>query len=252
MVGSREAPQRWLEWTQEQAGRLGGAGVCVVSGGAFGVDAAAHEGAMQGGGQTVAVMPCGLRERAPRGNRALFERVEAQGALVSEYPPRVAVRKHHFARRNRLIAALSGASVVVRAGEGSGALYTAQAALSLGRPVGVVPFDVLDEGAAGGVALLAGGLALAVRGAEDMLTLCGGDASALRVEAAREVARGVSCGLDGVAGAVFGLLGAQALGAEEVARGLGAGMGEVLGALLELELGGWAVKEAGRAAWRRA
>jgi predicted Rossmann fold nucleotide-binding protein DprA/Smf involved in DNA uptake len=89
---------------------------------------------------------------------------------------------------------------------------------------------------------------MAVRGAADMLALCGGDVSALRVEAAGEV----TCGLDGVAGAVFGRLGAQALGAEEVARGLGAGMGEVLGALLELELGGWAVKEAGRAAWRRA
>jgi DNA processing protein len=244
MVGSREVEARWVVWAREQATRLGGSGVCVVSGGALGIDGAVHEGALAAGAPTVAVMPGGLRELAPRSHRALFERVEGCGALVSEYPPWVAVRKHHYARRNRLIAALGAGCVVVRAREGSGALYTAQAALGLGRGVGAVPFEVGDEGGAGGVGLLASGVAVAVRGAQDMGRLCGVSLAC--------VATQVGEGPGGRAGRVWeAMRGASGVcGAEEVACGVGMGVGEVLAELLELELGGWVERVAGQAAWR--
>jgi DNA processing protein len=148
--GRRASPLRRAAARSIGAG-LARAGWCVVSGGAVGVDAAAHAGALDAGGRTVVVLGCGLDVPYPRANTGLFARVRAAGGtLVSEHPPGTQPRAANFLPRNRLIAALSAAVVVVEAAEDSGSLSTARAAGSRGAGhVLVLPGAPWDPGAAG-------------------------------------------------------------------------------------------------------
>jgi DNA processing protein len=148
--GRRASPLRRAAARSIGAG-LARAGWCVVSGGAVGVDAAAHAGAMEAGGRTVVVLGCGLDVPYPRANTGLFARVlVAGGTLASEHPPGTRPRAANFLPRNRLIAALSAAVVVVEAAEDSGSLSTARAAGSRGAGrVLVLPGAPWDAGAAG-------------------------------------------------------------------------------------------------------
>jgi DNA processing protein len=147
--GRRASPLRRAAAHSIGAG-LARAGWCVVSGGAVGVDAAAHAGALDAGGRTVVVLGCGLDVPYPRANTGLFARVRAAGTLASEHPPSAPPRAAHFLPRNRLIAALSAAVVVVEAAEDSGSLSTARAAGSRGvGHVLVLPGAPWDPGAAG-------------------------------------------------------------------------------------------------------
>ena len=140
IVGSREADEDTQALTRELARGLVGRGVVVVSGGARGVDAAAHEATLEAGGQTIAVLGGGLDQLYPASNRALFVRIVEQGGLLlSPFAPKQEVRRHNFPRRNPLIAALSVLTIVTRAGEDSGSLLTAREALRLGRGVLAVP-----------------------------------------------------------------------------------------------------------------
>ncbi|SDQ76176.1 DNA-processing protein DprA [Quadrisphaera sp. DSM 44207] len=124
-------------------------GVTVVSGGAYGIDAAAHRGALVVDGPTVAVLACGVDRAYPQGNDQLLARIAAEGALVSEVPPGSAPTRWRFLERNRLIAALAGATVVVEAAWRSGALSTARYAGGLLRPLGAVPGPVTSPASAG-------------------------------------------------------------------------------------------------------
>jgi DNA processing protein len=148
--GRRASPLRRVAARSIGAG-LATAGWCVVSGGAVGVDAAAHAGALEAGGRTVVVLGCGLDVPYPRANTGLFARVRAAGGtLVSEHPPGTQPRAANFLPRNRLIAAMSAAVVVVEAGEESGSLSTARAAGSRGAGhILVLPGAPWDPGAAG-------------------------------------------------------------------------------------------------------
>jgi len=148
--GRRASPLRRAAARSIGAG-LARAGWCVVSGGAVGVDAAAHAGALDAGGRTVVVLGCGHDVPYPRANTGLFARVRAAGGtLASEHPPSTPPRAAHFLPRNRLIAALSAAVVVVEAAEDSGSLSTARAAGSRGvGRVLVLPGAPWDPGAAG-------------------------------------------------------------------------------------------------------
>lgn len=167
VVGARQANPGALRLARRLGHALARRGHTVVSGGAFGVDAAAHRGALDAGGKTVAVLGSGVLLPQPRRNRRLFaEILEANGGLASELPPREAARKEFFPRRNRLVAALSRAVIVVQASETSGSLHTAHAALEMGRPVYVVA--ARDASNAGGRRLLAEG-AFAVEDEEDVL-----------------------------------------------------------------------------------
>ena len=139
LVGSRKATPAGLETAYTLGRELATRGVCVVSGLALGVDAAAHEGALAGGGTTIGVLGCGIDVVYPRANRDLFRRVEGQGALVSEYSLGEAPLAWRFPARNRIIAGLSDAVVVVEAPEKSGSLITARHALDAGRDVWAVP-----------------------------------------------------------------------------------------------------------------
>jgi DNA processing protein len=167
--GRRASPLRRAAARSIGAG-LARAGWCVVSGGAVGVDAAAHAGALDAGGVTVVVLGCGLDVPYPRANTGLFARVRASGgSLASEHPPATQPRAANFLPRNRLIAALSAAVVVVEAAEGSGSLSTARAAGSRG--VGhllVLPGAPWDPGAAGCNQLIRDGATL-VRSLTDIL-----------------------------------------------------------------------------------
>ncbi len=168
IVGARRASAYGLDVARSLARGLTSSGVTVVSGMALGIDSAAHDGALAAGGPTVAVLP-GPAERAyPAAKRALYRRIAAAGAVVSELPPGAELRRWAFPARNRVIAALSALTVVVEAGHRSGALVTARAARDLGRPVGAVPGRVTAPQAAGPNALLAGGVRV-IRDAQDVL-----------------------------------------------------------------------------------
>ncbi len=152
IVGSR-APTPYGE---AQARRFGYAlarrGVCVVSGLARGVDAAAHGGALEAGGPTIAVLGCGVDRPWPSGT--LADRMAAEGLLISEFPPGVGPRRHHFPLRNRIIAALSDGVLVVEAAHASGSLITARWAADQGQDVFALPGRVDHPMARGTLRLL--------------------------------------------------------------------------------------------------
>jgi DNA processing protein len=154
VVGARSASP----YGTAVAGRLGaglaGAGWAVVSGGAFGIDAAAHRGALAGGGLTIAIVAGGLSRPYPQAHEALFARIGRDGLLVSEFPPDATPQRHRFLVRNRLVAGLTAGTVVVEAGVRSGALATARQGLRMGRAVMAVPGPVTSQVSAGVHALL--------------------------------------------------------------------------------------------------
>ncbi|MEQ8820347.1 MAG: DNA-processing protein DprA [Sumerlaeia bacterium] len=129
----------------------------IVSGCALGIDSAAHQAALDAGGRTLGVAGCGLEQDYPQGNGPLRDRIAAECALVSAYPPLTKPLRHHFPARNHLIAGLSSAVVVVEASEKSGALVTARAALDEGREVFAVPGDVSRANSRGSNQLLRDG-----------------------------------------------------------------------------------------------
>ncbi len=157
IVGTRRPSAYGLRVAAALARQCAGAGVTVVSGLAQGIDGAAHLAALEAGGRTVAVLGTGIDVFYPRGHRALQERIGVDGLLVSELPPGETGHSGTFPRRNRLIAALADVTVVVEAGERSGALITADHAVELGRTVAVVPNAIDAVTARGSNALLKSG-----------------------------------------------------------------------------------------------
>ncbi|HSM14983.1 MAG TPA: DNA-processing protein DprA, partial [Thermoanaerobaculia bacterium] len=146
LVGARRASPYGLEIARWLARGAAEAGATVVSGFAVGIDAAAHRGALDAPrGRTVAVLGCGLGVDYPRGHRELGERIRRQGALLTEFAPRRSPRGWQFPVRNRLIAALARAVVVVEGAPRSGSLITARLALDLGRELLAVPGRLTDE-----------------------------------------------------------------------------------------------------------
>jgi len=139
IVGSRRATSYGRRSADALARALAGRGVTVVSGLAMGIDGAAHAGALEVEGPTLAVLGSGPDLLHPRRNERLGRRIVERGLVVSEHPPGVPAQPHHFPQRNRLVAALSGAVVVAEAAAGSGALITGDHALDLGRGVFGIP-----------------------------------------------------------------------------------------------------------------
>jgi len=170
VVGSREATRYGRDVASRVGGELSAAGVTVVSGFARGLDAAAHEAALQGPGGTIAVLGCGVDVDYPREHRRLRERVAAAGGLfLSEHPPGEEPRPQNFPIRNRIIAGLASGVVVVEASRRSGSLITARLANDFGRDVFAVPGSIFSETSAGAHALLRDG-AILCTGVEDVLT----------------------------------------------------------------------------------
>src|SRR5689334_23659569 len=172
LVGSR-ASSAYGEWVAgEFASGCAERGITVVSGAAYGIDAEAHRGALTVSGLTVAVLACGVDRAYPRGNEQLIERIAREGLVVSEVPPGSSPSRWRFVQRNRLIAALAGATVVVEAGWRSGASITAKEALALGRDVAAVPGPVTSASSAGCHRLLREG-AVCVTAVDEVAELLG-------------------------------------------------------------------------------
>ena len=236
IVGARRASGYGLEVARSLGRGVASAGVPVVSGMAIGIDSAAHGGALDAAALTVAVLPGGAEAPYPTGKRPLYNRIREGGAVVSELPPGTAVRRWMFPARNRIIAGLSSATVVVEARERSGALLTSAWAVELGRAVGAVPGRVTSPLAAGPHRLLARGAAI-IRGPQDVLDLLFGrgartaqaQARAALSDELERVLRQISDGHDTIAAlARVGLPAEQALTA-----------------LSSLELAGYVRREAG-------
>ena len=169
VAGSRAATSYGSHVATEMAATLAERGFTVVSGGAYGIDSAAHRGALAAGGLTIAVLASGLSYGYPRGHHDLFAAIAAQGAVVSECPPDRAPTRPGFLIRNRIIAALSRGTVVVEAALRSGALSTARHARQLRRPLMAVPGPVTSEQSAGCHELIRERAAVCVTGARDVI-----------------------------------------------------------------------------------
>ncbi len=172
IVGTRSPTSQGKLTAVEMARDLAGAGMTVVSGLAMGIDAAAHEGALEAGGRTIACLATGVDVPYPRCNASLFDRIPHQGALVSEYEPGTGAKPFRFPMRNRIISGMSLGVVVVEAGEKSGALITAGWALKQGRPVMAVPGSPKSGASAGANRLIQDGAYL-VTSAQDVLSFLG-------------------------------------------------------------------------------
>jgi len=172
VVGTRAATSYGEHVAADLAVGLAEHDVAVVSGGAYGIDGAAHRAALSVDGLTVAVLAGGIDIPYPAGHSALLHRIATDGLLVTEYPPGIRPARHRFLTRNRLVAAFGGASVVVEAGLRSGAANTAAWARALGRVVGAVPGPITSSASSGCHALLRTGAEVITR-AEDVVELVG-------------------------------------------------------------------------------
>lgn len=173
IVGARAATSYGEHVASELASELAEGGVSIISGGAYGIDGAAHRGAIASQpGSTVAILANGLDRPYPAGNAHLFERiVSGGGALVSELPPGSTPTRWRFMQRNRLLAALAGATLVVEAGARSGSLDIAARAHALGRSVGAVPGPITSAASTGCHRLLRERIAIVVTNAEEVKEL---------------------------------------------------------------------------------
>ena len=169
MVGTRKATPYGIETAQELAYAMAKQGALIVSGGAYGIDTAAHRGALRAGAKTVALLGCGMDVIYPAGNEWLYRDVAASGALVTEYSPGTPAIGQHFPIRNRIISGLCLATVVVEAPERSGALITAHTALEQGRDVFAVPGPIKAPMSRGCNRMIADGEASLVADTADVL-----------------------------------------------------------------------------------
>ena len=244
LVGSRASTGYGERLAFDLAHGLAARGVLVVSGGAYGIDAAAHRGAIAAGGPTLVVLAGGVDRGYPAGNVRLFEEAIATGgAVVSEMPPGALPMKSRFLQRNRLIAAMTAATVVVEAAWRSGALSTAHHAADLMRPVGAVPGPVTSVASAGCHRLLREGAAVCVTDVDEVAELVpapqgreGGTAGLVEPDD--------TSWLDARCLRVHDALGVHAgAPADEIARRAGVALAEARSALGLLELAGLAVRK---------
>ncbi len=185
IVGSRDSTSYGASVTGDFAYGLGQRGCTVVSGGAYGIDAHAHRGALAGGTNdmpTIAVMAGGVDRYYPSGNEDLLRAVANQGAVIAEVPPGSAPTRYRFLQRNRIIAALAAVTVVVEARWRSGALNTAHHAESIGRSVAAVPGSIHSANSAGCHRLLRDGGAVCVTDVGEIAELAGLSGEALAAD----------------------------------------------------------------------
>jgi DNA processing protein len=240
IVGTRSPTHYGREVAAGLAADFARSGMCVVSGLARGIDSWAHSGALDNG-TTVGVLPGGIDRCYPSSNRELYERIADEGTLVAEVEPGTPTHKRRFTHRNRIIAALSLAVVVVQAAERSGALSTARHGLDIGREVFAVPGDIRVEVSAGVHGLIRDGAAVCA-GAGDVL-------ERIRPELERISARRT---LDPFPEdlapehrAILGLLGGDVMTLGALAGATGLGASGLAVAVSKLELNGWIARGPG-------
>ena len=233
IVGARSCSAYGSQVARTCARELAAAGLVVVSGLARGIDGEAHRGALEAGGPTIAVLGCGIDRDYPASHRELAARISADGLIVSEYAPGVEPAPWRFPARNRIVAGLALATVVVEARERSGALITADFALEQGREVFAVPGEITSALSAGSNALLALGAA-PYTSSHDVLEALGVNAPTVPA---------IELGAD--ATRVLERLREFPAGADELQRSTGLDAGALAAALTELELAGAAAQDGG-------
>jgi DNA processing protein len=241
VVGARNCSPYGREVAEGLGAGLAAAGVTVVSGAARGVDAAAHRGALRVRGRTVAVLGSGIDVPYPRSHRRLLEDIAGTGAVVSEYPPGMFPHPRRFPARNRIVAGLSRAVVVVEGAPGSGSLITAEFVQDLHREVLAVPGPVTSELSAAPHELIRDGAGL-VRDAEDVLEAIGLGSGGSADGAPSSAPAGLT---EGERRALEALTGSPQL-VEQVAAGAGLDPGVALRTLTALELRGLVRVDGGR------
>jgi DNA processing protein len=245
VVGTRAATAYGEQVTADLSAGLAERDVAVVSGGAYGIDGAAHRAALATEGITVAVLAGGIDIPYPAGHSALLHRIGQHGLLFTEYPPGLRPARHRFLTRNRLVAAVAGAVVVVEAGLRSGAANTAAWARALGRMVAAVPGPITSSASAGCHVLLRNGAELVTR-ADDIVELVG-RIGELALEEPRPAT--VFDDLSEAERQVYEALpGRGAVTVDEIAIASGLLPEQVLGPLAMLEVAGLAERDGGR--WR--
>jgi DNA processing protein len=246
IVGARNASALGRKFAQTIARELGEANLVIASGLARGIDTAAHEGSLKTG--TCAVVAGGIDIVYPPENQALYERIRAEGAIVSEMPVSQAPQARHFPRRNRIIAGLARGVIIVEAAEGSGSLITANYALEQNREIFAVPGSPLDPRAKGTNRLIREGATL-TETAQDVLNVLrpilggsfrepdsamrGGDITATEAD------------MDRIRKQIVELLGPAPVDVDELIRQTEAPVGAMLTVLLELELAGRLMRHPG-------
>jgi len=245
IVGARNCTATGEEVARTLAMRVGMAGVAVVSGGARGIDRAAHEGALLATGRTIAVLASGVDISYPPTHRELFTEIATHGAIVTEYPPGVRANTFRFPARNRIIAALCRAVVVVEGAKGSGSMITADHALDVGRDVLAVPGPVTSDLSYAPHRLIREGATL-IRSADDLLEELGMAPSGWHPDRASTATAPVPLTEDEecVLGALHG-----ATPVDRVAMDSRMEAPRVLGVLIGLELRGAVRQSGGR--WER-
>ena len=239
VVGSRRPTDYGIRMTSRIVSELASTGVIIISGLAYGIDAAAHQAALDSGGQTAAVFGCGLDIVYPPGHKALAQRIEQSGCLLSEFPRGTRPERYNFPVRNRIVAGLSDGVLVVEAGGKSGALVTAGIALEQGKDVLAMPGSVEAEQSLGPNSLIKQG-AVAVTGADDIFANFGWHQSDPATRPAQDLSR-----LSKEELSVFGLLSVQPIHLDGLGRKVALGPGKVAEALLNLELKGLIMRKPG-------
>ncbi len=249
IVGSRRSTAYGRRSAEALAAQMALRGITVVSGLALGIDGASHRGALAAGGDTIAVLGSGVDLIQPASHRRLGERVAREGLLLSEFLPGEPARAHHFPRRNRILAALGSAVVVVEAAEKSGALITVEHALDLGRDVYAVP-GALDAPQSRGCNMLIRQGAQVITSPEefgrDLGLVCGTSSDFRAASGSSSVTREVvPAGLDDEERRVWLALSERSLGIDDLASGADLQSARVLAALTILQVGGLVVQESG-------
>ena len=228
IVGTRGATTYGKAAARKFAEALSTHGVTIVSGGAQGIDAAAHEGALDAGGKTACVMACGIDNIYPAAHRSLFERIRKEGCLVSQFPAGWNPRADSFVQRNATIAALSDGVLVIEAPESSGALITANRANEFGRNVYVVPGSIATVSFRGSHALIREGATLVDHPDQILEEL--------------SIRPGLRLSADGQESKlrlkILSTIGADPMGADKIAENCGLDPSSVLSELTMLELDG--------------
>jgi DNA processing protein len=235
IVGTRHGTSYGLRQAERLAGSLARSGLCIVSGLARGIDAAAHRGALAAGGRTLAILASGVLSIYPPEHDNLAEEVVAHGALVSEQPPRSAPLAGTFPQRNRLISGLSLGVIVVEAAERSGALITARHAMEQGRDVFAVPGNVDSRASRGCHRLIRDG-AILVESADDVLAQLGPLVEAVPRDDGRTIHHPAELLLNEVEQKVLDAVRDEATGVDEIVAASGLPVPQVLATLSILEM----------------
>jgi DNA processing protein len=231
IVGSRTTTPYGRAVAEQMARGLAGQGITVVSGFARGIDGVAHRAALAAGGETVAVLGCGVDRIYPPEHRALHEQIVAHGAMLSEFPMGTPPEPHHFPQRNRILSGLSLGCVVVEAPEASGSMITARHAVEQGREVFAVPGPITSPSSAGPHRLIRDGATL-VRNVSDIF------AEILPHLAGRSVTEAPLPPLEPAEEAVFRLLSLAPKQIDQIIQESGQTVSAISGTLLALELKG--------------